>query len=65
MRLVKVARNEMTCLGCGEIAIGGYCPNCGGDNLAEAAMFGDFRSDPPPLVPTTSYLRDGEYYLAA
>jgi hypothetical protein len=58
-RLLKVAQGEQTCTGCGEIAIDGFCPRCG--------LFDDGtrRKEPPPLVPTISYLRDGEYYVMA
>jgi hypothetical protein len=67
-RRVRVTAGELTCTGCGEIAIGyrphgararTVCFHCGIDDDGNAL------ADPPPLVPTISYLRDGEYYVAA
>jgi hypothetical protein len=61
---VRVAPNELTCTGCGEIALAGgdmkgrliyYCPLCGTDEV------GTLRKDAPALVPTLSYLQPGEY----
>ena len=52
---VRVLRGEMTCTGCGEVAIDGRCPRCG--LREDGAAVGDA----PGLVATVSYLREGEY----
>jgi hypothetical protein len=53
---VRVVPGELTCTGCGEVAMGGSCPNCSSDD--EGNRYGH---NPPPLVPTESYLYPGEY----
>ena len=54
---IRVGRGEMTCTRCGETTALGYCVRCnedthGGGNKAKLAA---------QLVPTVSYLKDGEY----
>lgn len=62
---VRVALNEMTCTGCGEVAMISdvahlpRCPHCGSDEN------GGQRADAPPLIPTLAYLRPGEWEPAA
>jgi hypothetical protein len=57
---VTVGHDEVTCLGCGETYTAGeHCPRCAGDD-SHARRHGKL----PPAVPTTSYLRHGEYELA-
>ena len=56
---IRVGRGEMTCTRCGETTAIGYCVRCneeahGGGNKAQLAA---------KLVPTTSYLREGEYEI--
>ena len=53
---IRVAPGERTCLACGEtFPDGDRCAQCGyGDD-------GALRNNPPPSVPTTSYLREGEW----
>lgn len=58
--VIYVARDELTCLGCGEtFTAGDYCQRCG----ARDGEDGPHRSrkDMPPAVRTTSYLWPGEY----
>lgn len=56
---VRVLPDEMTCLGCGETFVAGrYCVNC------SVNEDGTRRRNPPPAVPTVSYLREGEYEMA-
>lgn len=61
--LVRVAGpQEMTCLACGETFLaGGHCVRCG---LREdpSDHTGPYK-EPPPAVPTLSYLKEGEYYV--
>ena len=51
---VRVAPNEMTCLACGDVAMQGRCVRCSMTDDAEIAAS-------TPLVPTLSYLQDGEW----
>lgn len=53
---VRVAPGEMTCTGCGETATGDFCQACGTDETGQRRV-----ENPPPLVPTLSYLRDNEW----
>lgn len=67
-RRIVVTAGEMTCTGCGEIAVlvgrswgtvyEPRCPRCGSDDEGMQV------ADPPPLVPTTSYLHEHEYVIA-
>lgn len=50
-RIRVVSPDEMTCLECGETTVEGKCWRCG--RGADAAV--------TPMVPTISYLQDGEY----
>lgn len=61
---VRVAKNEMTCLVCGEVAIVGrdgegsdriYCPRCA---MSEEGHWTEHMNS---LTPTISYLREGEF----
>lgn len=52
---VRVAPGELTCTGCGETT-SDYCPRCGGQDEDGKTM-----TDAPKLVPTLSYLREGEW----
>ena len=52
VRFVRVNRNEQTCLDCGETTAEGYCQVC--SDFSEGVIA-------KHLVPTLSYLRDGEY----
>lgn len=63
---VRVARNELTCTGCGEVVLRSrdehgnerhYCINCGTTDT------GGWIENPPPLVPTLSYLHPEEVDL--
>lgn len=57
---IKVAPNELTCLGCGEtFALGDYCQRCGARDGEDGPH--RKREQMPPAVPTASYLRPGEY----
>ena len=56
---VRVLRGEMTCTGCGEVAIDGRCPRCG--LREDGAAVGDA----PGLVATVDYLREGEWEEAS
>ena len=59
-RLVRVTKDEKTCLGCGETFGKGICPRCGLPEPGEKD--GNKRMDRlPPAVATISYLRDEEY----
>jgi len=52
VRVVRVNRNEQTCLDCGETTTEDYCPTC--SDFSEGLVVRH-------LVPTISYLRDDEY----
>jgi hypothetical protein len=59
---VHVAKDERTCLGCGETFSRGICPRCGLPEPGEKD--GKGRMDRlPPTVLTESYLRPEEYRL--
>lgn len=58
--LIRVAADEMTCLGCGDtFPSGHYCERCGqkvnGEPIAREKL--------PLAVPTLNYLQEGEYRL--
>jgi hypothetical protein len=57
---ITVGRNEMTCLDCGDVAINGVCVRCSmlDDGTAPEGLPTDRGRN---LVPTLSYLQDGEY----
>ena len=62
---VRVTPDELTCLDCGEVAIRGHCVRCAVDEPDEGD---EDAPDPTPrtmrpqrLVPTVSYLREGEW----
>lgn len=58
--VIYVARDEMTCLGCGEtFTAGSICTRC--NERDEVTGERTRRCDLPPAVPTASYLRPGEY----
>lgn len=60
--LVRVGRDEMTCLGCGEtFASGDYCQRCGARDGEDGPH--KRREDLPPAVPTLDYLREDEYRM--
>lgn len=53
---VRVSPREMTCLACGEtFTEGDACVNCATNDDGSKVK------EPPPSVPTVSYLRDGEW----
>jgi hypothetical protein len=56
---VRVAKNEMTCLDCGETTTRGFCTRCvvEDDEMGASGHSKLGRN----LVPTLSYLREGEY----
>ena len=60
-RMVRVAKGERTCLGCGETFNQGICPRCGLPEPGEKE--GKRRDHLPPSVATVSYLRPEEYRL--
>ena len=61
-RMVRVTKDERTCLGCGETFGKGICPRCGLPEPGEKE--GRSRLDRlPPNVLTESYLRPEEYRL--
>ena len=51
---VRVAPGEKTCLACGEVAINNRCVRCSLTDDGQVA-------DATPLMPTVSYLREGEW----
>lgn len=61
-RLVRVLRNERTCLGCGETFTNGMCPRCGLPEPGEQGE-GKRKDRLPPSVATDSYLLPEEYRL--
>ncbi len=56
---IRVGRGEMTCTRCGETTNQAYCVRCG-DDTAKAGYTKTVRGM-GQLVPTVSYLKDGEY----
>lgn len=58
--LVRVAKDERTCLGCGETFVRGICPRCGLPEPGEQGGKGR-RERIPPSVSTESYLKPEEY----
>ena len=67
VRYVRVQRGEMTCTKCGEVTTEFFCRRCNAEGLDEdepavPGTFGNVRaSSSAGLVPTVSYLREGEY----
>lgn len=56
--LIKVGRDEMTCLACGDtFRASSFCVRCGLREGESGAMLESL----PPSVPTVDYLRVGEY----
>lgn len=53
---ITVRRDEMTCTQCGETTTEGWCYRCDDRPAANKA-----NSSPDTLVPTLSYLAEGEY----
>lgn len=59
---MRVAKDERTCLGCGETFVRGICPRCELPEPGEQGGKGR-RERIPPSVATESYLRPEEYRL--
>lgn len=63
---IRVGLGEMTCLMCGETTVDGFCYRCN-DGEAEERYNHKRKGHEQALtrlVPTVSYLREGEYELA-
>ena len=59
---MRVAKDERTCLGCGETFSRGICPRCGLPEPGEKGRKKRMERQ-PPSVPTESYLQPEEYRL--
>lgn len=59
---VRVGRNELTCLLCGETFPAAWvgCPRCN-DGARHFSEEGKLTYAPVPSAPTVSYLREGEF----
>ena len=62
---VKVARNEMTCTVCGEVTNQAYCMRCNEEIGVMGKKHAQVAAKRGRMVPTVSYLRDGEYEVTA
>jgi recombinational DNA repair protein RecR len=56
IRFVRVVPNEKTCLTCGEVTAGDYCPRCSDHEQGIVVR---------TLTPTLSYLRADEFVLVS
>lgn len=62
--LIRVGTNEVTCKGCGETFNATFrgCPRCANDTDGVNFIDGVKSYAPTETVPTTSYLREDEFY---
>ena len=58
---IRVGRNEMTCTVCGEVTNQNYCVRCNEEVGVMGNKHAQVAAHHGRMVPTVSYLRDGEY----
>ncbi len=58
---IRVGKEELTCTVCGETSAWGYCVRCNEEVGVMGNKHAQVAANRGRMVPTVSYLKDGEY----